>query len=129
MYPATDIHLHLAHVCAAQRRALATLGATIPALPVRHQPAAPQHSPRETPTAVQIAETGAVGKAEESESNSSRAHRVRGRRPPLHSQDASDINRRSPHHSRNLPSTQLAADSFQDLSSVSPVVQSMDGYS
>jgi hypothetical protein len=67
MYPATEIDLHLTHVCAAQRRALTTVRAAFRALYIRHNLLPPPRSPGEAPAAVQISgKTSAVGNAEES---------------------------------------------------------------
>jgi hypothetical protein len=67
MYPATEMALHLAHVCAAQRRAPATLRAVIRASPPIGTNLLPHHAAQaKTLVAVQIAGTaGAVGNARE----------------------------------------------------------------
>jgi hypothetical protein len=89
MYPATEIALHLAHVCAAQRRPLATLRAATRALHVRHQPAPHHAAQAKAPAAVQIAgKAGAVGNAREaSRPQSAPAEFADDGRPPSADRD------------------------------------------
>jgi hypothetical protein len=83
MYPATEIALHLAHVCAAQPRALGTIRAAIRALHVRHQPAPPPRSPGEgTGRGADRREGGRGRQREGSQSATICGRRVHGRRPP-----------------------------------------------
>jgi hypothetical protein len=98
MYPAIEIDLHLAHVCAAQRQALATLRAAIRALHVRHQPAPHHAAQAKTLAAVQIAgRAGAVGNAREAS------------RPPSAPAEFADDGRRRPGPSRARSRSRLRA--------------------